>query len=327
MNMKRLITITICTIVCMTTFGATVQRAILSHKGQLTQFDANNWRDAIEQAVAGDTVYFTSGYFSYIIEGHGQGEVVIDKPITLIGAGIGKENCFYPEVYGDCCTDGQSTIINANINIAIPGSKTLQATVLEGFHFPDYCSVYATLPVTNLKLKKIQLVGGYGGGSFSSSAKLTNLVLEDCYVSWLYCDNFDNPDIHNCYFNYIMNAYEKEFTNCTIREFRDSEECTLINCITNNCGYSTFINSIKLSYDDANNTYIDCWFVENGQTKTKADLVAGNYIGIDGSVVGPFGGEAPFMLIPSQPYVSSSILTYMKSSKKLNVNVTVKKGQ
>ena len=59
--------------------------------------------------------------------------------------------------------------------------------------------------------------------------------------------------------------------------------------------------------------------------KAGGDLLLG--VDDDGTVVGPLGGPAPFTLIPSQPYVSSSSVTYNKTTKKLNINVTVKKGQ
>lgn len=330
MNMKRLITMTICTIVCMTTFGATVQRAILSHQGKLTQFDQNHWQEAIEQAVAGDTVFFTAGAFP--------GDLTITKAITLIGAGVGADDAFYKDTdiataYAGCAKAGESTTIEGNIAIAIPGNITLSRTLLENLRL-DGKWIRFTQPINYPTIKRCQcrMVYYSGDGVLSAEAKVTHLTLENCYIYKVAFSNIEEPNIYNCYFDEISDAKEEtEFVNCAIMKVWSTSNCSFINCIANleyNSVSNTCTNCI---YNESgagdHTTFINCKNVNNAQCLTKAQLQEGGYIGIDDTFIGPFGGEKPFTLIPAQPYVSSSILSYNKTTKKLTVNATVNKGQ
>lgn len=331
-NMKRNLLLFVSTLLlCMSALGATVQRTILSHKGQITQYDANHWQEAISNAVAGDTVYFTSGNFS--------GALTIDKPITIIGAGISEDDAFYKDTsvaaaYEGCATTGGSTTIEGDINIAIPGSVTLTKSLLENVRLSGY-SIYFSEPVTNPIIKRCQVsmiyTNWWTGGTLSASAKVTNLTLKDCYIWNVSFENFENPDIQNCYFEKIEPTPEETvFTNCTILDVWNTSNCTFVNCIVHlfNGSNNTCVNCI---YDNMGSgdhtTFVDSWYVDGAAGFTKSQLQAGNFIGTDGTVVGPLGGPAPFTFIPSLPYVSYSSLTYIKSTKKLNVNVTVKQGK
>ena len=177
---KTLLLIVLCTLVGNTLRAATLQRAILSHQGKLTQFDQNHWLEAIEQAVSGDTVFLSAGSFP--------GNVTITKAITLIGAGIGAEEAFYKDTdiataYSGCATTGESTSIGGDITIAIPGSVTLTKTLLENIRLSG-TSIFFTEPVTNPVIKRCQVgmiyEGWWYGGVLSASAKVTNLTLENC---------------------------------------------------------------------------------------------------------------------------------------------------
>ena len=79
--MKKVILFVFYILTASAALGQTLQRTLLSHNGNLTQYDANHWQKAFTNAVAGDTIYFTPGLFS--------GALTIDKPLTLIGAGVG----------------------------------------------------------------------------------------------------------------------------------------------------------------------------------------------------------------------------------------------
>ncbi|MBR4729937.1 MAG: hypothetical protein IK075_06700 [Prevotella sp.] len=325
--MKKLFLLAmIIAVVNSTSYAATLQRTILSHKGNLTQYDANHWQEAFDNAVAGDTVFFTPGNFVGIL--------TITKPITLIGAGMSENDVFWKDTdlataYAGCATTSESTFLDYVI-IDIPGSLTLKSTLMEGFRIN---SVTINQPVTNLSIKRCQICFHNGWeliGEINASEPVTNLQLEDCYVLYGNFANFVNPDIHNCFFGSIGNTPEEtEFTNCTIQDIWGTSNCSFINCIVHFASGSnnTCVNCI---HDDAvgdQTTYVNSWHVGGAAGFTKSQLQSGGYIGNDDTVVGPLGGTAPFTLIPSQPYVSSSTLTYNKTTKKLSVNVTVKKGQ
>lgn len=313
-------------------YAATLQRTILSHNGKLTQYDASHWLDAITDAVVGDTVYFTSGSFG---DANVNANLVIDKAITLIGAGVAESDAFFHEgefnaIYGGCGTSGESTILETNITIAIPGSVMLKSSLMEGFIVPSRYgfepSVCITEPVTGLVIKRCQI-----GNSISATAKVTNFVLEGCSVGWLYTSNMENADIHNSIiWNLESGTEETEFTNCQLSGISGTANNSYINCVMESLpDYNTFVNCL---YWD-NTTYpihaglTNCWVVDMWTRLSKTQLQSGNYLGTDGTVIGPLGGPAPFTLISSQPYVSSSTLTYSKATKKLNVNVTVKQGK
>lgn len=320
-------------------FGQTLQRTILSHDGVLTQYDAAHWQDAITNAVDGDIVYFTPGTFS--------GDITINKAISLIGAGVSVTDCFYPSAYGDYCTTGESTTISGNIDIAIPGSRTLTAPVLEGIRQIGYqTKVIISQPVKNLTIKRCQLSPESNVVSFKATASVENLTLESCYIQMLNCDNFVNPDIHNCYivdFEYDPHVPEgTEFINCAIVYPRYFSNCRMTNCIISEGMYDgpfTFKNCLCVM-SSGSSTYTDCWnsfslFSSNNPCElSKAAILAKEEAtpglsirGTDGTVVGPFGGPAPFTFKPSQPYVAFSALNYNATTKKLNVTMTINKGE
>ena len=321
--MKKSFLMMLCTFAYTLAYGATVQRTILSHKGQLTQYDATNWQDAFADAVTGDTIYFTPGIFS--------GDLTINKPLTLIGAGVSEEEAFWKgtdvsDVYTGCGTSGPSTTLSGDVIVDIPGSVMLTATLMEGFRFAQ---MRVIKPVTNMVIKRCQanhfMSQDYNGGD----QNVTNATFECCFFRGFRGIGLVNPDFHNCYIHSINDASNIEFLNCALIECYNCTGCTLINCIYGPVGYSTIIKSVRRweENNDVNSTYTNCWYEMNAQCLTKEQLTAKGYIGIDGTVVGPLGGPAPFTLIPSQPYVSSGSITYLKSTKKLNVNVTVKQGK
>lgn len=325
--MKRLITMTICTIVCMATFGATVQRVILSHEGNLTQYDVAHWQDAFIEAVDGDIIYFTPGVFP--------GDITITKAISLFGAGISQTDCFTDNQtridYRDYCTTGQSTSIQGTITIAIPGSKTLTSPMMEGIHVYGYgTKISVTQPVTNLTFKRCQ----FSCERFEATAAVTNLTMESCYIADLFGTNVVSANFYNCYIADLGDIWSGEgqlpegtgFTNCHFGMLRTLSNCTLTNCIVhrhpNQASSITYNNCILCGYyDDPGSMEINgCTHLSNDEVTN--DLIINSYPGI-----GPFYGSTPFTFIPSQPYVESSTLTYDESTMKLNVDVTVKKGK
>lgn len=325
----------LCALVFNTAFGATVQRTILSHQGVITQYDAIHWSDAITNAVAGDTIYFTAGSFG---DDNVNANLVIDKPITLIGAGVAASDAFFNghEYYGTefqgYAKSGESTLLKTNITIAIPGSVTLTSTVLEGFKIPSCYgfepTVTITESVTGLKIKRCQIDNTF---YVSESATATNLVLEDCSIGRLSTARMVNPDIQNCMiFNLSSDTEEIEFTNCQFEGIEGScANCHYVNCILRSLpDYNTFNYCTYWQSESApHGTISNCWRTEWWTYMTKEQLQQGNYLGTDGTVVGPLGGSAPFTFYPSQPYVSSSTLTYDKNTQKLNVNITVNQGK
>lgn len=335
--MKKFYFLVLCFTASIVVYGATIPRAILSHDGVLTQYDAAHWQDAITNAVDGDIVYFTPGDF--------HGAITITKAITLIGAGISATDAFYASsetlsnVYNGCATTGVSTKIFGNITIAIPGGVTLTKPLMVGICvtcIPGYArsSLFVTEAVTGLTIKRCQFEGtGYsmGGGEFNPQATVTNMTLENCYIYNLQCANLVNPTIRNCYIDELHNVPEGlSFTNSVVLGIGQStKNCTFINCIVHG-GYESNHNIFNYCLhrdNDATSTYNGGATVYDPQAITKSQMITNNYYGNDNTVIGPLGGPAPFTFKPSQPYVASSALNYNATTKKLNVTMTINKGE
>lgn len=329
---KIIITSILSSLICVASFGQTLFRSILSHNGSLTQYDIANWTDALTDAVDGDTIYFTPGTFP--------GDITITKKITLIGAGICESQTWYHNyedhqaaLAGSGTPSDNSTNFTGIVNIELDDSPTLTATMLEGINISYDILINKT--VKNLKIKRCQ-IGRYLKTNVDDvsdeSAKPENLTLESCKIEEVHMGNFITPQIYNCYFTRLL-LYSQpfSFTNCSIAETNSSVGCNYINCLLQNDyyeGVNTYLNCIY-NYDHSSNgsTYTNCYSGSNSWTFSKTYLTENNYLGNDGTVTGPLGGQAPFTFIPSQPYVSASTVAYDASNKKLNVNITVKKGK
>lgn len=326
--MKKLFLLTVlCALVGTAAFGATVHRTILSHEGVLTQYDLSNWQGAITDAVDGDIVYFTSGTFS-------GDPLTINKRIALIGAGVAKDDCFYKDVYGDYCTTGESTFLNVSIVIDIEGATKLDRPLMEGIAVTDCHQLEIKQAPAETTFKRCQFIydRNISSTGFFASSEVSGLILENCYFGKLDFNNMVNPTIRNCYVDLLDNARaETKFFNCIIVTISG---CT--NCYFTNCGYqslwsssyNTFVNCLYGGWSqDANSTYENCINDGDFNGYTKAQLLEKNYLGNDGSVIGPLGGNYPFTLIPSQPSVQTNSINYDNSKKQLNVNLTIKQGK
>ncbi len=306
-------------------FGSTIPRAILSHNGVLTQYESNLWLNAFDDAAEGDIIYLTPGSFS--------GDLTITKAVSVIGSGIALSDAFFSQdeletAYGGCASTSGSTIIAGNINIAVASSS--HPTLIEGIIVPSWYgfepSVTISTAITNLTIRRCQF-----SNVFKATATVTNIVFEQCFASWFYCDNLNSPTVRNCWFNNLCNAVNLEFTNCLIGGGYDFNTCHFINCICfEKREHNTFTYCLTRDQTGTGNTFDEhCkipedWFFYR---KTKAQFLEANYLGNDGTVIGPLGGPAPFTFKPSQPYVASSALNYNATTKKLNVTMTINKGE
>lgn len=327
---KLIITSILSSLVCVASFGQSLYRTILSHynssTGQttLTQYDITHWTEAISDAVAGDTVYFTPGLFN--------SGFTVDKPITLIGAGVAQSDIWCVNETGgiqnalaDCGISGQSTRIGGTITINYEG--TLTKTMLEGFLVNGGLSINKS--VTGLSVKRCHFGEDIGG---ADGITVTNLTLESLRFRNLACKSFVNPDIHNCYFDVIYGEGNTlAVRNCSFSQI-EATGFTFLNCIDSDNYMYQNANVYKNCIYETDGTgdgctYSNCYQYTDGWNLTKSELETNNYLGDDGTVIGPLGGTTPFTLIPAQPYTSSSSVSYNASTKKLNVNITVKKGK
>ena len=321
---KFIITSILSSLVCVASFGQSLVRTILSHEGALTTYNVDKWTDALTDAVAGDTVYFTSGYFP--------GSCTITKDITLIGAGEVVVQTGTDPTSGDPITETRRTTIGGTVYIDIEGEPTLSTWMLQGLHINDH--IHLSKPVKSLKIKRCYVEDNFEAESIETTC--TDVLIESCLFGRIYCGFLVNPYIYNCYIG-ELNAENKPFAfeNCSIYTLTNSTGCTFRNCIVYSHVYADlnyyYYCVYREDFSGSGSEYTNCYNKPDysfGGDLTVEGLTTAGYFQDDGTtVVGHLGGTAPYTLLPAQPYVSASTVTYNATNNKLNVNITVKKGK
>ena len=295
-QMKRIL------ISCMLLLGihsvdAQVAKVALSHKGNLTMYNAENLSDALNDALDGDTIFLNEGTF--------QGGITISKAITLIGA-------------------GQNTIINGNITVSYSG--TLKARLLDALNISGSVSISSTL--NGLTIRKCSFTR-FGT---SDGVSLSNAIFDRCYVigDRFYINTImKNVRIVNSViqypYGYASNVGDVTFSNCNIGYFNYSNnvKATFINCIVkiDKTQKDSFFSYCCLSADNGTNTMQNCKIGSFSWSNTYQ--YTPDMTGTDGTVVGINGGTTPFTLVPSNPKVNKYSLNVDTQNKKLTVNISV----
>ncbi len=323
---KHLFLLAVCLIMMsMTASAITINKAMLEHNGQVTLFDGDKMQDAVNAAVDGDIIYLSLGTFSAFN---------ITKNIMVRGV-------------------GETSLIDGNVNISIPGALTLTSPVLEGLSVSGTVNVGSA--VNNLILRKCKM------GNFTISATIDDAVLDRCYVantltlsSYIQGMTVVNTKLYNIKANSGATS-NTTFVNCNIWAIYAAYfSGTIINSIinkslTNYGGYSSsdacLLSTILLNtlinttsnlvsvgsssvtqncYFFNNNDYFDRLISSSCECTFPASLIQSNgYLGTDGTVVGIYGGDTPYTLVPSVPTVTDSSLNLDLDNKTLNVNLTV----
>lgn len=341
---KIIITSILSSLICVASFGQSLYRTTLSHEGVLTHYNLDQWMNAFNDAVDGDIIYFTRGTFTITADNN---NLIINKAVTLIGAGVPENSAFYKgiDVESDYtgCALSEGTTIRGTITINIANTNGTPNFHMEGINLQAGDFLIAST-IDDLVLKRCQVrkdgEANAGGGNFSAAATINSVSLENCFVRYFNGANISNSMIKNSWIGEIQNLPTGgNIFNCVITGITNSTNSSYINCIIQNWAeYNTYQNCL-LSIGDATNCALDntCVLYHYGvpQNYTQAQLqdaenggwTQDDWTWKDGVVPGLFTGSAPFTFIPSQPYVSASTVAYDASTKKLNVNITVNKGK
>ena len=296
----------------MTANAATINKAILQHNGEVTLFDGDKVQDAVNAAVDGDIIYLTLGTFQ---------PFNVTKKITIRGA-------------------GETSVINGNVTISIPGSPKLTMPVLETLNVSGTVNVGAQ--ADDLILRKCKI------GNITIEAQVDGAIIDRCYITntltlssyikgmtvvntKLYAvqassgatnnTTFVNCNFFQLYPTYFSGTIINSIVQGPYRSSSDTLNSTvLINSVFNQVNYSGYSFSIGSSSVTQN-----CYYVN--QTRYVSDACtcspSSSYVGTDGTIVGIYGGDTPFTLVPSVPKVTSSDLDLDLEQKKLNVTLTV----
>ena len=282
-------------------------KAILHHDKKPTAiYDADKLSDALNAAVAGDTIYLSAGMYPTF---------TLDKAITIKGAGT-------------------NTKISNGVNINISGSPTLNAALLEAVEVNGAVSVASDL--TNFLIKMVKTTDL----QFANNLNTPNALVDRCYL-----DKFTITSAMTDFYVRNSNIWNLtstslkfnkcNFINCRIQGDWNKAAGRFINCELSRIGndYLTIKSSIlsySLVYSYYNYLGVD---PSSYQEKVYFDAKEGwlsvddrrnkGYICKDGSVVGVEGGKTPYTLTPSGPKETSSTVKVSDSDKKLNVTITV----
>ena len=296
----------------------TINKAMLVHNGEVTLYDGDKIQEAINAASDGDAIYLTLGTFK---------PFNVTKKITIRGT-------------------GETSVIDGDVNISIPGSPKLTNPVLEALSVTGKVNVGAQ--VDDMTIRKCKIA------SFGINAQVDGAVLDRCYITGtltlssfikgmtvvstkLYhvkalSDATQNTTFVNCNFYQLhTNNFSGTIINSIIQgKYYDYNggggyilnSTVILNCVINSCPADTSSHIFNIG---SSSVAQGCYYVHYDQyVNTSCDCNPNSsFTGTDGSIVGIYGGETPYTLVPSVPKVTSSDLQLDNEKKQLNVKLTV----
>ena len=306
-------------------FAGTKAKILLQHEGGVKVYDSNQMTLALTDAVKGDTLFLSEGTFAGFD---------LTKEVMIRGC-------------------GKTTIITGAVKIAVAGNPTFSAPLLDALKIDNSFTV--SQPCNKLHIRKCWITG-----DISFSAKSEDVLIDRCsnnssnIKKFTISSNIVSMTVMNSEINYLysngVTGNVVTFINCNIRSrYSDIAEQTFINCIFGYGGYATSSSSStnKLTnctllyclYDAysygcsnsnvGNSILQSCYGVNSGSNlltdRSKDDLLANGYLGNDGTIVGIYGGNTPYVvdMLPAAPKVTDSSVKLDLENKKLNVSLKV----
>lgn len=302
----------------------------LEHKGNMTTFKAENINDALEAAADGDVLYLSEGTYPGF---------TITKQISIKGV-------------------GQQTIVDGNIEINNSDKVKLTGIFIG---YLDMNNLIVASPVSGLKVTQCHInntsflaiteQSQIDRCYFKSSGSYEGLRVGETYSETITIDGISNtykyPYIKGLTVsNSVINRYYQKtaiysnvsLINCFIYELNYDGYpygITFINSIINRCAagyvmskcYFTKFKMVNTAFGFDNIVtegceITDCYddVIEDYSVET---LSAKGYLGNDGKVIGPYGGNTPYTLVPAVPRVTKSKIMVDPKKQELNAILTV----
>lgn len=321
--MKKQLFLAVCLIMMSLTASAvTVNKALLEHNGEVTLYDGDKVQDAINAASDGDVIYLTLGTFK---------PFTVTRQITIRGT-------------------GDTSIIDGDVTISMPGAPKLTSPVLESLAVSG--TVHVGAQVDDMIIRKCKIA------NFTIGAQIDGAVIDRCYItSALTLSSYikgmtvvntklysvmansgatQNTTFVNCNFYQLYPSYfSGTIMNSIIQGPYSSSSYTLNSTVLIN----SIINTSDNRYGNANYFTLgsssvaqNCYKFNlgSGYISTSCEckddtytLQSKAYLGADGTVVGIYGGDTPFTLDPTVPKVTNSDIKLDTKTKKLNVKLTI----
>lgn len=336
--MKKILFLFVLIIASVQTFADTRAQVLLLHNGQGKSYDADQLQQAVNEAVAGDTICLSAGTF---MVGNADSEtLILDKAVSLIGA-------------------GEMTILAGNINIAIDGEPSFSKFFIDGIKLVQ--SIFISKKMHGLRISKCFMLAIY------ATDDITGLQMDRCFATTFLPNScMKSAVVTNCIFSWITTAFnlkfnskgcDLSFNNCNIgqvseranNDMGEVHDATFTNCIIqgiyrnkspNDVSNNIYVNCLIANKIPSGNVEKDCYVQSfnldrnstnyNFPTFTSADgeitnkwLETNNYLGTDGTAVGAYGGETPYSLTPDGISIKESVLRVDPETRKLNVTLKV----
>ncbi len=308
---------------------AQTQIATLCHNDSVTiYYGADGFINAYNDAIDGDVITLSSGKFNAI---------TITKFITIKGAGMELLNL------GDRIQE--PTILSGAFSFMLTADSTKTVTMEGICHEDSYINMKGIYNTTFIKCS-ISEFRGYSGGAENVNfihCKINSFTSPEIASIYAYNSYFDqftwsnkktaNYTFTNCIINLdwrssrIKNSYFKSciFVEGTNYNYTNSLDLTntAYNCIwqqNSSTGAFSGVNAERNNYEISKDQQL---FLEN--TFYELTDVGKNYVGLDGTEVGLYGGNIPYSPITFNLQITKcNVAAKTTADGKLSIEIEVK---
>ena len=298
--MKKILLSVVCLVVLgIQSVQAQVAIAALHHNDSVKIYSSNAIQSAVDDAVAGDTIYLSEGIFAGF---------TVRKPIAIIGAGQTTIISTWISL-GDYHTTIESGLLLSGLNIiqsvsfygVINGARIMQCKI------NDTCAFDAgsTISFDNIEISMSQI------GTLSPTTTVKGLSVVASKIAYISSGGADEGSV--------------TILNCNIAR-DESNKINFVNCIIPNLGSSVYTNCLYIN-SSSGSVIHDCY--QNDFTLdddlncslTDEQLKAAGYLGPNGTWVGITGGEVKFSLVTPVAQVVDHSLEVDQVERKLKVTL------
>ena len=246
--------------------------ALLSHQGKQTAYAADNVQAAVDAAMEGDTIHLAPGRYK---------DITLNKKVYLhnIGGNV------------------------LSVYLQLPGNPTIDSSLFIGQKFNTHC---------RCNLQSIYFTDFIGFFNVPKEYSVGTVIFDKCEIGSIDFNNFNvgklqanNTHVDN-FNNGTASTTESTFTHCKISVWDFSiinatfSDCTIYNhsgdiLTVDNCTFNYCV------YDHKKFSFGDKMIISNSYDMSqdewddyKDNLEAQGFLGIDGTVVGWYGGTNPY---------------------------------
>lgn len=298
--MKKILLSVVCLVVLgIESVQAQVAIAALHHNDSVKIYSSNAIQSAVDDAVAGDTIYLSEGIFAGF---------TVRKPIAIIGA-------------------GQTTIISTSIDLGQYDTTIESGLLLSGLNIIQSVHFYGVINGARIMQCKINDFCDFDAGSTISFDNIDIIMSQIGTLSPREC--MKGLSVVASKITYISSGGADEgsvtILNCNIAR-DESNKINFVNCIIPTLGSGVYANCLYSIPSSASVIY-DCY--QNDFTLdddlncslTDEQLKTAGFLGPNGTWVGITGGEVKFSLVTPVAQVVDHSLEVDQVERKLKVTL------